>query len=236
MIHPDLQVLAVEHTYNLRRRRNPRTYYTNRYGFQETIIHCDPLQLSMKRGLRKFKQKGEKLVTAELEKLHRRDSFRLVRTYNLSEKQQQESLALLMFLKEKRYGSIKGCGLADRRKQRDKIEPKDSTSMKVSTEAVMLTATIDAIEGIYVAVVDIPGSYLSAYMDNEAHVVFRGALAEMMVAADPELYLPFVSCDTGQAVLYVRLQKALYGCLKSALIFYEKLVGYLEAYWFRINT
>ena len=44
-----------------------------------------------------------------------------------------------------------------------------------------------------------------------------------------------MSNDTGKAVLFVRLQKALYVCLKSALLFYEKLVGYLEAYGFRIN-
>ena len=40
VIHPCLQVPTVEHTYNLRRRRNPRPDYTNRYGFQATIIHC----------------------------------------------------------------------------------------------------------------------------------------------------------------------------------------------------
>ena len=57
----------------------------------------------------------------------------------------------------------------------------------------------------------------------------------MMVAADTSLYWPFVSYETGQTVLYVRLQKALYGRLKSSLLFYEKLVGYLEAYGFRIN-
>ena len=34
MIHPDLQVTTVEHTYNLRR-----------YGFQATIIHCALTQL-----------------------------------------------------------------------------------------------------------------------------------------------------------------------------------------------
>ena len=33
VIHPYLQVPAVEHTYNLRRRSNPRPDYTNRYGF-----------------------------------------------------------------------------------------------------------------------------------------------------------------------------------------------------------
>ena len=57
----------------------------------------------------------------------------------------------------------------------------------------------------------------------------------MLMAADPVLYRPFLSYDTGKAVLYARLQKALYGCLKISLLFYEKLVGYLEAYGFRIN-
>ena len=98
-----------------------------------------------------------------------------------------------MFLKEKRDGSIKGCGVADGRKQREKIEPKDTTSPTVSTEAVMLTVTIDKLEGRDVAVLDIPGAYLSADMDDEVHVVFRGTLAEMMVMAYPALYQPFVS-------------------------------------------
>ena len=39
----------------------------------------------------------------------------------------------------------------------EKPEPKDATSPTVSKEAVMLTATTDALEGQDVAVVDIPG-------------------------------------------------------------------------------
>ena len=54
VIHPDLQVPRVKHTYNLRRRKHPRPDYTNRYGFQATIIHCALTQLSMKRGLNKI--------------------------------------------------------------------------------------------------------------------------------------------------------------------------------------
>ena len=103
------------------------------------------------------------------------------------------------------------------------------------SEVVILTATIDALEGIYVAVVDIPGAYLSVDVEDEVQMVFRSTLAERMVAADPALCRPLVSYETGQAVLYVQLKKALYGCLKSALVFYEKLVGDLEAYWSRIN-
>ena len=41
----------------------------------------------------------------------------------------------------------------------------------------MLTATIDALEGRDVAVVDIIGAYLSVDMDDEVHVVFRETLS-----------------------------------------------------------
>ena len=55
VIHPASQVPTVEHTYNLRQRKHTRPYCTNRYGLQATIIRCALTQLSMKRGLNKFK-------------------------------------------------------------------------------------------------------------------------------------------------------------------------------------
>ena len=60
----------------------------------------------------------------------------------------------------------------------------------------MLTATINALERRDIVVVYIPGAYLSGDMDNAVHVVFRGTIAEMMVAADPAQCRPFVSYET----------------------------------------
>ena len=71
------------------------------------------------------------------------------------------------------------------------------------TEEVMITATIGALEGRDVAVVDIPGVYLSTEMDDKVHIVFRGTLAELMVDTYPALYQPFVFYTTGKEVLYV---------------------------------
>ena len=72
----------------------------------------------------------------------------------------------------------------------------------------MFTSTIDALEGRDVAVVDIPGAYLSADMDDELHVVFRETLADMMVISDPALYQPFVSYETGEPVLKKKCENA----------------------------
>ena len=39
----------------------------------------------------------------------------------------------------------------------------------------------------------------------------------------------------GQSILYVRLSKALYGMLRAALLFYNRLRSYLENIGFEIN-
>ena len=58
----------------------------------------------------------------------------------------------------------------------------------------------------------------------------------MMVHIAPQIYLPYVKMDKkGMPILYVRLKKAMYGLLRSSLLFYRKLRGELEAYGFKIN-
>ena len=85
----------------------------------------------------------------------------------------KERLAYLMFLKHKRCGKIKGRGCADGRKQRAYITKEESTAPTVSTEAVFLTAVIDAMEGRNVVVLDVPGAFMQAKIDELVHVRFR---------------------------------------------------------------
>ena len=105
----------------------------------------------------------------------------------------------------------------------------------MSLESVLITAIVDAYEGRYVAVVDNPGVFLSAYMDKEVIMTLRGQLVELMVIISPSIYKKHATIDWVQQVLYVSLQKALYGCLRSALLFYEKLVKELNYQVFVIN-
>ena len=51
-----------------------------------------------------------------------------------------------------------------------------------------------------------------------------------------QIYRPYVKMDKKVTpILYVMLKKALYGPLRSILLFYRKLRGELEAYGFKIN-
>jgi len=58
-----------------------------------------------------------------------------------------------------------------------------------------------------------------------------------MVQVDPSLYRKCVIANSkGEPMPYVKLDKALYGLLKSALLFYKKLLGELEDMRFEVNS
>jgi hypothetical protein len=87
-----------------------------------------------------------------------------------------------------------------------------------------------------VAIVDVPGEFLTADMDEEVIMCLRGRLTELMVKTAPNIYRKFISIDNkGNSILYVKLQKALNGCFRSALLFYLKLVKDLETEGYEIN-
>ncbi len=84
----------------------------------------------------------------------------------------------------------------------------------------MITATIDAHERHDVTTIDIPGVFLNAYNDKETFMLLKGRLAKLMVQVDRNLYQKYIIYDkNNQALLYVKLSKAIYGLLKSALLF-----------------
>ena len=84
---------------------------------------------------------------------------------SLSKEHKRAALNYLMFLKEKRCGTIKGRRCADGRKQR-MYTPKDAASSPtVAIESVLISCTIDAFENREVAVCDIPGAFMQADMD-----------------------------------------------------------------------
>ena len=83
---------------------------------------------------------------------------------------------------------------------------------------------------------DILGAFLQADNDEFVLMLLKGTLAEMMVKIDPSLYRKYVFVGKRQQpMLYVKLNKALYGLLKSLLLFYRKLVGELQDMGFVLN-
>jgi hypothetical protein len=124
----------------------------------------------------------------------------------------------------------------DGRGQQGDWSKQDTTSPTVSTKLVFITAVMDAHEGQDVACVGIPGAFLHADLDEDIIMILKGQLAKLIVQVAPNLYREYISVDRkGKAILYVKMQKAIYGLLRSALLFYRKLVSDLESSGFVIN-
>ena len=188
-------------------------------------------QISLKAGLRTFGDDGTKAVKKEMRQLHDRDVMKPVHKCCLTPEQRKEALAYLMFLKRKRCGKIKGRGCADGWKQRAYITKEESTVPTVSAEAVFLTAVIDVMEGQSIVVLDVPGAFMQAEIDELVHVRFTGAMVTLLPEIDHEMYKDYVVVEKGERVMYMELLKALYGTLRAAHLFWQKLSKQLIDEW-----
>ena len=64
---------------------------------------------------------------------------------------------------------------------------------------------------------------------------FTGKMVELLLQIDQHMYEPCVVEERGEKVLYVELLKALYGTLRAARLFWEKLSKKLQEWGFTMN-
>ena len=84
--------------------------------------------------------------------------------------------------------------------------------------------------------IDIPGAFMQVDINALIHVRLEGPMAELLTRVDPSKYCTYMSNDNGKQVLYVELQKALYGTLQAALLFWQDLTAFLtEELGFIVN-
>jgi hypothetical protein len=162
-------------------------------------------QMSMKRGIKVFGQGGVDAVKKEMQQLHDRIVMQAKNARDRTPEEKKQALAYLMFLKRKRTGDIKGRGCADGRKQRAWTDKDEATSPTIATEAVFLTAVIDAYERRDAAIVDVPGAFMQADMDELVLVRFTGVMVDLLLEIDYEMYSPFVVYEGNEKVLYDEL-------------------------------
>ena len=202
--------------------------YNNRFEFAFT-------QMSAKEGLRRFGEKAAEALIKEWQQLDEKKVFHGIHFKDTTSEQRKGALRLVQLIKQKRCGKIKGRTCADGRKQRQYINQEDSTSPTVSTEALLITLMIDAHEHRDVATTDVPGAFLHSDMDEDVTVVVDGALVDLLVQSNNK-YAEFVHiCKNGKKVVFMKLDKALYGTVRAARLFWENLSGKLRDYGFETN-
>jgi hypothetical protein len=210
------------------------------------IVHHDPdemykyifghvmTQMTATAGIKKHGQKAIDALFSEFCQLDDKSVFRPTRASDLTTQQKRSALRAVNLIKEKRCGKLKGRTCADGSSQRDQYTKEQTASPTVSTDALMLTLMIDALEHRDVATADVVGAYLLADMDDFTVMKLTGDTVDIMCRVNPK-YETFVSTENGKKVLYLQLLKALYGCVRSALLWYELFATTLQGMGFVLN-
>ncbi len=142
---------------------------------EEHALGIALVHYSMGAGIKIFEERGEAGVTKELTQMHDVDVFRPVARDLLTKEERTKALSLLMFLKKKRDQSVKAQMCADSQKQRGDWRKQETTSPTISTEAVFITAVIDAHKERDVACFDILGAFLHADLDKDITMILNTA-------------------------------------------------------------
>ena len=124
---------------------------------------------------------------------------------------------------------------ADVSLQRPYISKENSTTPSVSIEALFITIAVDAHQEKYVTTSNIARSYIYADIERFNTLQLEGDMVDLVVEVNPEKYAKYVRHGTGKKVLYLRLLKALYGCIQSDLFWYNLFTSTLESECFALN-
>ena len=110
----------------------------------------------------------------------------------------------------------------------------ETSSPTLSTTGLMLSILIDAMECRDVGTADVVGAYLHADQTDFTIIQLEGLAVEIMCEIC-EGYNSFVTIENGKKTLYLQLMKALYGCVKSALLWYDLFSNTLLQMGFTLN-
>ena len=168
------------------------------------------------------------MVKEELQQFETRKVMERIDGNEMTREEKRVCLQYLMFLKQKKSGRIRGRGCADERKQREFIKKEESSAPTISKEALFLTCIIDALEKRDLAITDIPGAFMQEDMDEIVNMKIEAKMAQLVTKIDPNKYEKYTVMEKGKQVIYVRLLKAIYGTLKSDLLFWENLSETLQ--------
>ena len=201
--------------------------------------------MTIKTAINKLGYEAIKSIVNEMTGLHDRGTFEPVdwdnRVITLSEKDTYgvaKRLPSSMFLKDKYtpqgdFDKLKARLVAGGHMQ-DRIIFDNGGSPTATTTSVFIIANIAAIEGRAVGTIDFPGAFVLADMPEDGRPVYvklNKFESSVLVRIDPiyEKYLDNYGCLT------VKLKKALYGCIESARIWYEKISSDFERMGYKKN-
>ena len=164
-------------------------------------------------------------VMKEVSQLHEKHVWTSIK-YDSIYVNKAKIIRSLIFLKRKRDGSLKARLVADGRMQ-DRDNGQDVSSPTVSTESLFLLAAVFAAESRRVITVDIEGAFLHGVMTNVIYMEISVHCVDVLIYMYGDIYINKI---------YVKLDRALYGTIEAAKVWYDTLLSYLTRLGFRANA
>jgi hypothetical protein len=193
-------------------------------------LHKDfAFTISVKAAIREHGEAGMTVMEAELRQFVTKKMLHPVLMGGLSRAQRMRIIPSKMFLKEKffpdgTFDKMKARLVAGgHRQDRTLYGDDDTTAPTAAHSSVMSVAAIAACENRSVAVCDIGGAFLNAKMPSggvKVLVRVDKLLSAILCRLYPDQYLPY---RTDQGELVVELDKAMYGCVESARLWYNTI-------------
>lgn len=130
--------------------------------------------MSVKKEIERHCEKVIKELLFEYAQLDNNTVFEWMDTSKLTITRKMTTLNLLVLIKEKRDGRIKGRACANGREQMTYISKDDISSPTIQIESLMISLLIDAYERRDIATVDVGCAYLMANMNDTIIVKLIG--------------------------------------------------------------
>ena len=99
----------------------------------------------------------------------------------------------------------------------------------------MLSYIINTKYQLDVAIFNIPQALMQADTNEELFIYFDSAMIRLLAKMNQHQYSYALEQERGQPIIYMHLNKALYGNLKDILHFWENLNDYLQDWDFKTN-
>ena len=194
-------------------------------------------QISYNKGLKTRPEATEESSNQEIEKLAKLNLGSGVHESTLSEVQRKGIMNTFMFMKDKHdaQGNVtgfKGRLVGDGRSQdRDYLkEVYGSTSSPTALPgSVMLIIALIAQRKMTVETADVASAFIRQNLDDETYIRLSPAMASKWIRFKPE-DAEFIN---RKSELILKLNKSLYGCVQSPLLWYRNVDGFLQSNGFK---
>ena len=215
----------------IRARREEKRHTARTHGVEHAM------NITVREALKTRGDEAERVIMKELQQMLTKKVWTPVDGRTLTADQRSRVIRSSMFLKEKflptgEFEKLKARLVAGG-DQQDKSLYDDLSAPTVSTSCVFTILSIAAHEGRKAEVVDIGGAFLNAEMKTgvDVHMRLDKTMSELMIRLDPS-YEKY--CD-GRGSITVILDRALYGCVESAALWYENLRDTLKGLGYERN-